>query len=92
MSSVDLSYEQIESLITEINLGGRIVSIEREKGSPVILFLSHCTGLDKMRAEYEYKKAYNKAIEDGFMTAEETRKLLLEKGKDGCMRGEYECP
>jgi len=81
MPTVELSYEQIESLINEISLGGRIVSIKCASDTPRIVFISHCTGLEKARAEYEFKVAYEKALEDGILTSEETRDILIAKGE-----------
>jgi len=80
MPSINLSYEKIESLISEISLGGKMVSVLKEDGEPIVVFIAHCTGLDKARAELEYEKSYERAVEEGFLTAEETRELLVRKG------------
>jgi hypothetical protein len=77
---VDLSHDKVESLINEISLGGKIVSVAGSNKGLVTVFVSHCTGLDKMCADLEYEQAYEKAISDGFLTAGETRKCLIGKG------------
>lgn len=80
MPTVELSYEEVDSLISEISIGGKLLPIKTADSSITIIFLAHCTGLHKLRADFEYKQAYNKAIEEGFLTSEETRSILLSKG------------
>ena len=80
MPLIDLSYEQVESLISEISLAGKLAEVPTNNGKLKLVFVSHCTGMQRARAEFEYDKAYEKALSDGFMTADETRALLVDKG------------
>jgi hypothetical protein len=78
--SLDLSYEKLDTLINEISLGGKVVPIKKTSGEEVCIFVSHCVGVDKLYADLEYSKAYERAISDGFLTVEETTKLLRSRG------------
>ena len=80
MSTVVLSNEEIEDYIHEIGIGGKLVEIDDGSGSSVVLFVRHCSLLEKLHSKLEYKKSYAKAIQDGFMTLEDTEKLMKEKG------------
>lgn len=75
MSSIDLSYEEVDNLINEISIGGKLVEV---KGK--LLFISHGSSTDKMIANLEYKRAYDLAIKDGFLTEEQTREIMKERG------------
>jgi hypothetical protein len=77
---VEISYERLEILINEISLGGRIVPIKKASGEEVFILITHCVGVDKLFADIEYKKAFEVARFEGFMTVEETTKLLRERG------------
>ena len=77
---MDISYNRLEVLINEISLGGKIVPIKKASGEEVFLLLTHCVGVDKLFADLEYKKAYDLAVSQGFMTVEETLKLLRGRG------------
>lgn len=80
MPVADLPYEKVESIIQEISSGGRLVSVLTSSGESVNVFITHCVGPDLLRASLVYEEAYKKAVADGFLTREETRKLLQEKG------------
>lgn len=77
---MEISYERLEILINEISLGGKIVPIKKASGEEVFILLTHCVGADKLFADIEYKKSLDKAVLDGFMTVEETTKLLRDRG------------
>lgn len=80
MSSLDLPYEEVESTINEINMGGKIASVEDMSGNTRYIFVSHCTLEEKVYATSVYDQAYNKAIDDGFMTIAQTEKHLKYRG------------
>ncbi|HEC66292.1 MAG TPA: hypothetical protein ENI23_13465 [bacterium] len=80
MSSLELSYEAISKLIDEISFGGRVVFVENIKSEEVPVFVKHCIGFDRLASEIEYKKAYNKAIVEGFLTIDETIDLFKARG------------
>jgi len=80
MPALELSYEEIESRISEISLGGKIVSVLDEQGHDRVFFLAHCCGLDKALSEMEYQKSFKRSIDEGFLTSKETRELLIHKG------------
>lgn len=80
MSSFDLSHEEVESLINEISLGGKIVSIKNIAGKIKTLFISHCSLEEKLYATAIYDLSYSKAIEDGFLTVKETEENLRVRG------------
>lgn len=77
---MDLSYEKVEALINEISIGGRFVQVSNLSGTELVLFISHPTALDKVYAELEYQRAYDKAISEGFLTVEETSGIMRRKG------------
>jgi len=81
MATIELPYEKVESLINEVSFGGKLVSIDGSRGiSSRLIFLMHCTGMDKMVADFEYQKSYDKAIREGFLTSDATREILIRKG------------
>lgn len=80
MSPQDLTYEEVESTVNEINAGGRVVGVLNGAGKLVYVFLSHCSSNEKLLASAVYDEAYNKAISEGFLTVEETETNLLERG------------
>lgn len=75
MSVVDLSFDEIDYLINEISLGGKFVSVPDKSGGDIGLFLVHCVGREKLLAQREYSIAYERALEDGFLTMGETRDI-----------------
>jgi hypothetical protein len=77
---LDLSYEKVEALINEISIGGRFVQVSNLSGTELVLFISHPTALDKVYAELQYQKSYDKAISEGFLTVEETSDIMRRKG------------
>lgn len=80
MSAIALSYEKVEAYIQEISAGGRLVSVLDSNNNTVDVYITHCVGTDIMRAGLEYDRAYNKAVSEGFLTIEDTRSLLRDKG------------
>jgi len=80
MSSVDLSYEQVDNLINEISMGGKLVEVKTSVGKPILLFVSHGTVFDRMISNREYAKSYAQAIKDGFLTEEQTREVMRSRG------------
>jgi hypothetical protein len=77
---LDLPYDRVESLISEISLGGRIVLPENSQGEKIPIFLKHCTGVHKLHADMEYNVSYEKAIKNGFMSVQQTTDLLINRG------------
>lgn len=75
MSDVDLSFDEIDYLINEVSLGGKFVNVPDKYGDGIGLFLLHCVGREKLLAQREYNIAYEKALDDGFLTMEETRDI-----------------
>lgn len=80
MTLVDLSLDRVETLISEISVGGRLSTIANGVGATTVVLILHPNSLDKLYADVEYKMAYEKAIEDGFLTIEETTELMKDRG------------
>lgn len=80
MPSLELPYDRVESLIFEISLGGKVVPVAKGTGKEIPLFISHCSGVTKLHADLVYEQAYARAIDDGFLTIEETSQVMREKG------------
>ena len=80
MSSFELPYEKVDSLINEISLGGKIVSVKNIAGKIKTLLISHCSLEEKLYATAIYDLSYNRAIDDGFLTVEETEENLRSRG------------
>ncbi len=83
MASFELPYEKVDSLVNEISIGGKIVPVETINGSKKTIFLSHCSLEENLYSSAVYDETYNKAIEEGFLTAAETEDNFI-------MRGIYE--
>ncbi len=80
MPSFELPYEKVDSLINEISVGGKIVSIKTVYGAKKTIFLSHCSLEEKLYSSVVYEETYNKAIDEGFLTIAETENNLTMRG------------
>ncbi len=80
MSSFELPHEKVDSLVNEISIGGKIISVKTIKGSKKTVFISHCSLEEKLYSSAVYDETYNRAIEEGFLTAAETEENLTTRG------------
>jgi hypothetical protein len=56
------------------------VSVKNSSDKEIPLFISHSLAIDKLMADNEYGRSFKQAIDDGFMTVEETTKMLRSRG------------
>ena len=73
----ELTYEELEELITVISSGKKIIYIEEIKD---IFIFKYPSNDSKLIADSIYHKYYNLAIEDGLMPIAEVEKLIMDRG------------
>ena len=76
---MDLTYEEVESLISQIMLGQKLVSISRD-GFSSLLLLKHPTREDLQQSDYVLLKALEFGRKLGMPTIEDMEKQLEKRG------------
>jgi len=77
---VDLPYEEVESLISQISLGGKLELVENSRGSKVLLYFKHPMRKDLALATFYEIAAVELAKKRGLPTVETLEETLIERG------------
>jgi hypothetical protein len=77
---MELSVEEMESIIGEILLAGKLSKVKNKKGEDILLYFSQPRRKDIMLSEYYHKEALEKATSEGLPSIEDMDKLLIRRG------------
>ena len=80
MSDFELSIDELESLIFQISSGSKIISVVTEDGEIIPVLLRQPVSDTLLMASYVYDYYFDKAGKDGFLSVDELKESLNEKG------------
>jgi hypothetical protein len=77
---MDLTGEQVESIITQIICGGRIEVIKDKFDSNRLVYFRHPLANERVTADFIKAESFEKAISEGLLTLVDMEELLVHRG------------